>query len=118
MNAAKLHNVYAVTLVFLLSFLLICPLRFSAKTWCVSDPSATDAQLKANIDWACSEGKVSCVIIGPGGPCYEPNTFANHASFVMNDYYQNHGGTEEACDFNHTGRIVSTNPSYGGCVFT
>ncbi|XP_010470559.1 PREDICTED: major pollen allergen Ole e 10-like [Camelina sativa] len=106
------------TLIFFLFFLVTHSLHVSAKTWCVSDPSATDAQLQANLDWLCGSVLTSsCVIINPGGPCYEPNTLTNHASYMMNDYYQFNGGTKEACDFNHSGRIVDTNPSHGGCVF-
>ncbi|XP_010511589.1 PREDICTED: major pollen allergen Ole e 10-like [Camelina sativa] len=106
------------TIIFFLSLILCHPLHISAKTWCVSAASATDAQLQANIDWACTIGTVDCVKINPGGPCYEPNTLTSHASFVMNEYYQLHGATEEACDFNHTGQIINANPSYGRCRYS
>ncbi|XP_020891385.1 major pollen allergen Ole e 10 [Arabidopsis lyrata subsp. lyrata] len=82
-----------------------------------TDMKTTDTQLQANIDWACNEGQVDCAKINPGGVCYEPNTPTSHASFVMNDYYRSHGSTEEACDFNHTGQIISGDPSYRRCRY-
>ncbi|EOA33886.1 hypothetical protein CARUB_v10021377mg [Capsella rubella] len=107
------------TVIFILSFLASHSLHVSARTWCVADPSASDAQLQTNLDYLCGIlPEAYCVIIGPGGPCYEPNTVANHASVMMNEYYKLNGATEKACDFNHSGRIVDTNPSYGGCSFT
>lgn len=86
--------------------------------WCVVAISATDAQMQANIDWGCSiEAKVNCRPIQPGGACFDPNTLMNHASFVMNAYYQSHNRTEEACYFNDTGTFIITDPSYGDCVY-
>ncbi|EOA33827.1 hypothetical protein CARUB_v10021306mg [Capsella rubella] len=106
------------TLVLLLFIVVIHPFHVSAKTWCVLAASATDAQLQANIDWACSIEIVDCVSISPGGVCYEPNTLTTHASYVMNDYYRLHGETEEACDFNHSGQVINANPSYLRCRFS
>ncbi|CAH8257276.1 unnamed protein product [Arabidopsis lyrata] len=106
------------TLIFLFSLVVIHPLHVSAKTWCVANTSAAPTQLQANIDYACSEGKVDCVKINPGGVCFDPDTVLSYASFVMNDFYQNHGSTEEACNFSGTGQIVTVDPSYGSCVYT
>ncbi|EOA34291.1 hypothetical protein CARUB_v10021806mg [Capsella rubella] len=106
------------TLLLLLPLVVIHPLHVSAKTWCVASASATDAQLQANIDWACNTEKVDCVKINPGGVCYEPNTLTSHASFVMNEYYRLHGETEEACDFNHSGQIIYANPTYRRCRYS
>ncbi|EOA34869.1 hypothetical protein CARUB_v10022451mg [Capsella rubella] len=105
------------TVIFFLSFLATHSLHVSAKQWCVADPSASEAQLQAALDWICGKLPGSSVIISPGGPCYEPNTVANHASYMMNDYYQFNGATPDLCDFDHSGRIVDVNPSYGGCIF-
>ncbi|CAN8302180.1 unnamed protein product [Cochlearia groenlandica] len=113
------------TLVFLVYFVVINHLHASkslirnpsALTWCMASPSATDAQLQANIDWACNEGNVACVTIQPGGTCFDPNTLISHASFVMNAYYQRQGRAKEACDFSNTGKIVITDPSYGVCKY-
>ncbi|CAA0395444.1 unnamed protein product [Arabidopsis thaliana] len=106
------------TLIFLLSLTVIHPFHVSAKTWCVANPSAASTQLQTNIDWLCSQGNPGCVLIGPGGACFEPNNVINHASFVMNDYYQLQGSTEEACNFSGSGRIIDTNPSYARCVYS
>ncbi|KAG2333043.1 hypothetical protein Bca52824_004223 [Brassica carinata] len=91
--------------------------NLSERKWCVTALSATDEQMQANIDWLCGQGKVDCNPIKPGGPCFEPNTLRNHASFVMNEYYQNNGRTDEACYFNDTSMYLITDPSYGDCVY-
>lgn len=67
---------------------LISSCKFSEPKWCVTSLSATDAQMQANFGWLCGETIVDCDPIKPGGPCFEPNTLRNHASFVMNEYYQ------------------------------
>ncbi|ESQ31582.1 hypothetical protein EUTSA_v10005544mg [Eutrema salsugineum] len=87
--------------------------------WCVANNKATDAQLQATIDWCCSDagGFRDCGPIQPGGACYEPNTLRDHASYVMNEYYQNLGHTGEQCDFGGTGTRVHRNPSHGSCVY-
>ncbi|EOA33867.1 hypothetical protein CARUB_v10021358mg [Capsella rubella] len=103
------------TLIFFISFFVIHSLHVSAKTWCVSDPSASEAQLQVNLDWLC--GNLDCGIVKSGGSCYEPNTVASHASYMMNVYYQLNGATKEACYFTLSGRIIESNPSYGGCVY-
>lgn len=87
--------------------------------WCVANEKATDAKLQANIDWCCSDdgGFRDCTAINPGGPCFEPNTVRDHASFAMNLYFQNLGGTPAQCNFRGTGSLVYTDPSHGACVF-
>ncbi|CAA7047527.1 unnamed protein product [Microthlaspi erraticum] len=71
--------------------------------------TATNEQLQANIDFACSHG-VDCSLIQPGGSCYNPNTLIDHASYVMNAYYHSHGRIEEACSFNHSSWFVFKDP--------
>nr|XP_011460168.1 PREDICTED: glucan endo-1,3-beta-glucosidase 7-like isoform X2 [Fragaria vesca subsp. vesca] len=83
--------------------------------WCVASPSASDDQIQANIDFACD--KVDCSIISSGGACYEPNTVKNRASVAMNLYYQQTGQADTSCDFNGSGNIIRTDPSYGDCKF-
>uniref|UniRef100_A0A0D3BFH4 X8 domain-containing protein n=1 Tax=Brassica oleracea var. oleracea TaxID=109376 RepID=A0A0D3BFH4_BRAOL len=68
----------------------------TCRQWCMAMPNASDEQLQANIDYACSNG-VDCTQIQPGGVCYEPNTLYDHASYVMNAYYQSHGRIEDSC---------------------
>ncbi|CAN8237047.1 unnamed protein product [Cochlearia groenlandica] len=107
------------TLVFLLSLVVIDePLHVSSKTWCLSALSATDAELQANIDWGCSKGKVDCGPIQPGGVCFLPDSLGNHASYVMNAYYQANHERKEACDWNDTAQVVLTEPpTQGDCKF-
>ncbi|CAL1370560.1 unnamed protein product [Linum trigynum] len=84
--------------------------------WCVPLPGVPDAQLQANLDYACGRPDVDCGPIQPGGACYEPNTVASHAAFAMNLYYQIHG-TRADCDFSGTANFTNTDPSYGACKY-
>ncbi|CAN6814219.1 hypothetical protein Bca4012_005646 [Brassica carinata] len=88
----------------------------TCRQWCMAMPNASDEQLQANIDYACSNG-VDCTQIQPGGVCYEPNTLYDHASYVMNAYYQSHGRIEDSCRFNRSSCWVFVDPSYGSCVY-
>ncbi|ESQ31585.1 hypothetical protein EUTSA_v10005328mg [Eutrema salsugineum] len=83
--------------------------------WCVALPASTKEQLQANIDFGCRQ--VHCTAIQPGGSCYYPNTLVDHASFVMNSYYQSHDRTADACSFNNSGFLTSSDPSNGPCVY-
>ncbi|XP_020876163.1 glucan endo-1,3-beta-glucosidase-like [Arabidopsis lyrata subsp. lyrata] len=88
----------------------------SSKKWCVATLNATSTQLQGNINFGCS-AEVDCRPIQPGGSCFIPNTLVNHASFVMNAYYQSHGRTKKACSFKNTGTFAATDPSFGKCVY-
>ncbi|KAJ4897366.1 Carbohydrate-binding X8 domain superfamily protein [Raphanus sativus] len=110
----------SLSLITLFFFLLVSTVPVtSSGEWCVAKDDATDAQLQATIDWCCSDsgGFRDCTTIQPGGVCYEPNTLRDHASFVMNLYYQNLGHTKKQCDFSGTGDVVHHNPSHGPCVY-
>ncbi|KAM4079375.1 hypothetical protein ACB094_09G112900 [Castanea mollissima] len=54
--------------------------------WCVAKPMTSDDMLQANIDFACNH--VDCGLIRYGGGCYYLDTLINHASVIMNLYYQ------------------------------
>ncbi|XP_043713590.1 glucan endo-1,3-beta-glucosidase 7-like isoform X2 [Telopea speciosissima] len=84
--------------------------------WCVPKPGVSDAQLQADLDYACSQG-IDCGPIQPGGACYEPNTVASHAAYAMNLLYQNAGRNPWNCDFSQTATLTSNNPSYNGCNY-
>ncbi|XP_028757703.1 glucan endo-1,3-beta-glucosidase 7 [Neltuma alba] len=84
--------------------------------WCVPKPGASDAQLQANLDYACGHG-IDCSPIQYGGPCFEPNTVISHAAYAMNLYYQTSGRYPWNCDFSHTAMLSSSNPSYNNCVY-
>ncbi|CAK8569246.1 unnamed protein product [Lathyrus sativus] len=85
-------------------------------SWCIPKAGVSDAQLQANIDYACSQG-LDCRPIQPGGVCFEPNTLQSHAAFVMNLYYQTFGRNQWNCDFSQTATLTSQNPSYNGCNY-
>ncbi|KAH1244113.1 Glucan endo-1,3-beta-glucosidase 7 [Glycine max] len=85
--------------------------------WCVAKAGVSDAQLQANIDYACSQG-IDCGPIQPGGSCFEPNTIASHAAFAMNLYYQTSGKNQWNCDFSQSATLTSQNPSYNACIYT
>ncbi|XP_075635563.1 glucan endo-1,3-beta-glucosidase isoform X1 [Castanea sativa] len=89
----------------------------STSTWCVPKSDASDEALQANIDYVCSTA-VDCKPIQDGGPCFNPNTVRSHASYAMNAYYQTSGRHQFDCDFNNTGVISYTNPSYEACTYS
>ncbi|CAK9181720.1 unnamed protein product [Ilex paraguariensis] len=66
---------------------LICIYAFTRKTWCAAKPSTSEGVLVNNIYYAC-EHLGSYSMIQAGGACYLPPTTVNHASVVMNLYYQ------------------------------
>lgn len=80
------------------------------KTWCVAKPSSSDAELAANIQFACSQ-VTDCKAIQEGGQCFYPNTPINHASMVMNIYYQAMSRNPWNCNFRASGLITQTDPS-------
>ncbi|KAJ0018011.1 hypothetical protein Pint_10031 [Pistacia integerrima] len=87
-------------------------------TWCVAKPSSSDAELAANIEYACSNiNGDGCNIIKKGGPCYLPNTLINHASVAMNLYYEFNGRNAWNCDYKGSALTTTTNPSYGTCQY-
>lgn len=82
------------------------------KTWCIAKPSSSDAALKDNIQYACDNVDwKNCSLILEGGSCSNPDTLMNHASVVMNVYYQNKHRNYWNCDFRNSGLIVLTDPS-------
>ncbi|XP_031131045.1 glucan endo-1,3-beta-D-glucosidase-like isoform X1 [Ipomoea triloba] len=84
-------------------------------SWCLPRPSASYRELMDNMNYACNV--VNCTAIRRGGPCFHPNSLINHASFVMNLYYQKAGRNFWNCDFKNTAVIVVTDPSYGNCKY-
>ncbi|KAI5670975.1 hypothetical protein M9H77_11339 [Catharanthus roseus] len=84
-------------------------LSLTQRVWCIPKPSSTEIALKENVMYAC--GMVDCSLIQRGGSCFEPNTSMNHASVVMNLYYQQSGRNPWNCDFKGSGIIAIKNPS-------
>lgn len=87
------------------------------KTWCVAKPGSPDRDVTNALNFACGEGGADCGAIQAGGPCFNPNTVASHASFAFNVYYQKMGRNYWNCYFGGTGVITITDPSYAGCNF-
>ncbi|KAG0522386.1 hypothetical protein BDA96_07G032600 [Sorghum bicolor] len=92
-------------------------LRHRSKTWCVAKPSAEDAALRGNLEFACSES--DCGAIQGTGGCARPddNSLLSRASVAMNAYYQARGRNSWNCFFNGTGLITITDPSLGACKY-
>ncbi|KAI8554281.1 hypothetical protein RHMOL_Rhmol05G0086000 [Rhododendron molle] len=84
--------------------------------WCVPKSGVSDAQLQANLDYACGQG-IDCSFIQPGGACFEPNTVASHAAFAMNLLYQTAGRNPWNCNFSETATLTSSNPSHDACNY-
>lgn len=95
----------------------IFPQREYAKTWCVAKPSADEAALRANLEFACSESDCSA-IQGTGGCSVRyGGVLLSRASVAMNAYYQAKGRNSWNCFFNGTGLISLTDPSLGTCKY-
>ncbi|MCO5567841.1 hypothetical protein L7F22_021537 [Adiantum nelumboides] len=86
-------------------------------TWCIAKPGVSNSSLIAGLNWACGQGKTNCTPIQEGQPCYQPNTFQNHASYAYNSYFHDSGGSSASCIFNGTAVTTNTDPSYGSCKF-
>ncbi|KAH0673435.1 hypothetical protein KY284_024522 [Solanum tuberosum] len=93
------------------------PVGPMGKKFCMPKPQATDAQLQASLDWACTNQGVDCGPVQAGGPCFNPNTVRSHAAYVMNSYYQIKGKNDFNCDFSGSAAIVFADPSYGTCKY-
>ncbi|KAJ9163270.1 hypothetical protein P3X46_022956 [Hevea brasiliensis] len=86
-------------------------------TWCVALAGVSQIDLQNALDWACGLGMADCSAIQEGGSCFEPDTLLSHASYAFNNYYQQNGNSDVACNFGGTGSLTKTNPSYGKCNY-
>ncbi|XP_058099102.1 glucan endo-1,3-beta-glucosidase 13 isoform X2 [Magnolia sinica] len=86
-------------------------------TWCVAHPGVLQDDLQNALDWACGLGMADCSPIQKNGVCFEPDTLLSHASFAFNNYYQQNGDSDIACNFGGTATLTTKNPSYGSCVY-
>lgn len=80
-------------------------------TWCVAHSGVSQIDLQNALDWACGLGMANCKEIQEGGACYEPDTLLSHASYAFNNYYQQNGNSDIACNFGGTAIITKNNPS-------
>lgn len=91
--------------------------RRQGGVWCVANPKASPAALRAALDYACGVSASFCRAIQPHRPCFHPDTPASHASYAFHSYWLSmkpHGGT---CDFSGAAILTSHNPSYGSCEY-
>ncbi|KAF8408800.1 hypothetical protein HHK36_004869 [Tetracentron sinense] len=86
-------------------------------TWCVALPGASQVDLQNALDWACGLGMADCSPIQSDGPCFEPDTLLSHASYAFNNYYQQNGNSDIACNFGGTSTPTKINPSYANCIY-
>ncbi|PIN21036.1 Glucan endo-1,3-beta-D-glucosidase [Handroanthus impetiginosus] len=83
--------------------------------WCVFNENTTDTQkVKKKFDEACT--RADCTSLAMGGSCSQL-TFAQNMSYAFNMYFQANFQDEEACSFEGLGKVVTADPSVGGCVF-
>jgi len=83
----------------------------SREVWCVAKNNAEDAALQSAVEWACGAGGADCGAIQGGGPCFDPSSVQNTASYAFNDYFRKHAIAEENCNFGNNAAITSLNPS-------
>ncbi|XP_057988218.1 glucan endo-1,3-beta-glucosidase 13 isoform X2 [Hevea brasiliensis] len=81
-------------------------------TWCVALAGVSQIDLQNALDWACGLGMADCSAIQEGGSCFEPDTLLSHASYAFNNYYQQNGNSDVACNFGGTGSLTKTNPNF------
>ncbi|KAF2310810.1 hypothetical protein GH714_017417 [Hevea brasiliensis] len=86
-------------------------------TWCVALAGVPQIDLQNALDWACGLGMTDCSAIQDGGACFEPDTLLSHASYAFNNYYQQNGNSDIACNFGGTATLTKSNPSYGKCNY-
>lgn len=86
-------------------------------TWCVALPGVSQVDLQNALDWACGLGTADCGAIQDGGPCFEPDTLVSHASFAFNNYYQQNGNSDIACNFGGTATVTKHNPSKSSTIY-
>lgn len=80
-------------------------------TWCVASAGASQGDLQNALDWACGLGMADCSPIQEGGACFEPDTLLSHASYAFNNYYQQNGNSDIACNFGGTAALTARDPS-------
>ncbi|KAL3728790.1 hypothetical protein ACJRO7_033380 [Eucalyptus globulus] len=80
-------------------------------TWCVALAGVPQADLQNALDWACGLGMADCKPIREGGRCFEPDTLVSHASYAFNNYYQQNGNSDIACNFGGTATLTRSDPS-------
>ncbi|KAH6776752.1 hypothetical protein C2S52_014313 [Perilla frutescens var. hirtella] len=85
-------------------------------SWCIANPTASQTALQVALDYACGYGGTDCSAIQPNGPCWDPNTVADHASYAFNDYYQKNP-VPTSCVFGGAAQLTNTDPSRGNCHF-
>ncbi|KAJ8620302.1 hypothetical protein MRB53_028831 [Persea americana] len=79
--------------------------------WCVAKPNSSEAAVHDAIHFVCGKKAVDCSPIAHGGACYFPRSLYNHASFVMNRYYQLHARNARVCNFRRAGMAAFSNPN-------
>lgn len=80
-------------------------------TWCVAHAGVPQIDLQNALDWACGLGMADCSPIQKGGQCYEPDNLVSHASYAFNNYYQQNGNSDIACNFGGTAVLTKSDPS-------
>ncbi|KAJ4980831.1 hypothetical protein NE237_031668 [Protea cynaroides] len=88
----------------------------SGGSWCVASQSASQTALQVALDYACGYGGADCSAIQLGGPCYNPDTLHDHASYAFNSYYQKNP-ISTSCNFGGTAVLTNTDPSSGSCTY-
>ncbi|KAG8372033.1 hypothetical protein BUALT_Bualt12G0024600 [Buddleja alternifolia] len=86
------------------------------KRWCVYNGEKENNKeiVMQEFQYACNA--TDCTKLAPGGSCSHLD-FARNISYAFNMYFQFKFQDENACDFKGLGKVVTTNPSIGSCIF-
>lgn len=84
-------------------WMYVCTYIQSNNYWCIARADAPDDKLQELLDYLC--GNEDCSPIQPGGPCFDPNTLRDHASFALNLNFRNIA----ACSLKY-GNVTSLDP--------
>ncbi|XP_073158888.1 glucan endo-1,3-beta-D-glucosidase-like [Henckelia pumila] len=78
--------------------------------WCVVKPGISDALISDFLNKVCLWEPDDCAMIQGGKPCFLPNSFDNHAGYMLSSILRKHG-KEEACYSDGIGAITFVNPN-------
>jgi len=88
------------------------PTKPGTKSYCVPKTSATEAELRSSVNWACQYGGIDCT----SEPSDCRGDSAKDATYAFSKYYALKHSSGGTCDF-YGAAELSSNPAYPNCVY-